>query len=180
MDKHTQAKVASILGCDDDDLDGVIVEIDSIIKLYRFNKAEIAAMPTRGKRRKELMQFNKALDVVLKRMPTPESVFAGTEEYDVLLRMSDIVQKFMQPILAEKSAHGPDPDDRCWLIGKLAEIFCNMTGEQITITYSDEAGYCGRFYEFVWTVLSAADFSDDALGKAIQRWLVEQRRAKDK
>lgn len=182
MDKRTQAEVARILGCDDGELEGVIDEIDGAIELYRFNKAEIAAMPTRGERRKQLMRFDAALAVLLERLPTPESVFAGTEEYDTLLRMADVHQKIARQMLAEKSARGRDPDDRYWLIGKLAEIFCRLTGEKITITYSDsdDGGYRGRFYDFAWTVLSANDFTDVALGGAIREWHRKERRGKNK
>ena len=165
-----KAKIAGILDQSPDDLISPFEEIDGIVLLYLSNKEAAKTHPNRARRKKELTEFSKALSVILERSPTAELIFSGLEEYADILTSAEVLKGTLDTIVNEPSAHGPEPDDRVWLINRLADLFVEATGKQPTITWDDVAGaYSGRFYDFCWTAIPG--LKEQSLGKTIREVL---------
>lgn len=165
-----KAKLLEILGQDIEDLPSIFEEIDGVVNLYLINRDFVNQNPKRAIRKSELEVLSKALTVILARKPTAELIFSGTEEYANLLASAAPLNEMLSLVLKEKSAHGKEPDDRAWLINRLAELFSEATGDRPTITWNDiEGTYSGRFYDFCWIAFPGS--TDASIGKIIQKVL---------
>lgn len=162
--------LADLMGVELEDHADQIDEMFAVVALYLANKEAAAQLPKRKARKDELAALAKALDVVLHPGETTEHVFSGTAEYAELLRSASTVNSILQTMLAEKSAHGPEPDDRKWMLNRLACVYSEITGLPPKISWSERAEmYCGRFYEVCRVLLP--QFTWDSLGNSIREVL---------
>ncbi|SDH82471.1 hypothetical protein [Paraburkholderia phenazinium] len=168
-------EIADLLGRDVNEISAELDEIDACVRLYDFNKGEIDAIPKRSVRAAELRRFKRALATVLLREDTVERLLSGVAEYAVLLDAAQKVASLVDETIAqgdESRRRGPDPDDRGWLITKLAEIFEVVAQEKATVTTDPVTNeISGHFFEFARLAIPRALFADVTLGDQIKRHL---------
>lgn len=174
-----KTEIASLLGDDPDDLQEVFDEIEGCISLYLFNRRATALLPTRSECRADLQELRKAISIITIRSSGVDQAFSGLAEYQALVDAASRLGLLVNEMLAEPMKKGRTTDDRSWLISRLAGIFEDFTYTKAAVSWSNELGqYVGQFFEFVWR-LQIPGLTDDAIGKAIQKALSEQRRGKD-
>lgn len=167
--------LADIMDVEIDDHADQINEMFSVVDLYWKNKQASGQLPKRAARKSELEQLTNALDVILRPGQTAEHIFAGTLEYAELLRSAATVREVLKTIIAEKSAHGPEPDDRKWMIGRLVSTYREITGLRAKVSWNEnEETYCGKFYEVCCVLIREDEFPRKSLGKTIRETIASE------
>jgi len=175
MNQDVRQRIADVVDQSADDISVELDQIDACVRLYELNKGEIGSMPKRSERAAELRQFQAALASVLTGSDTVDRVLGGTEEYEILLDVAKRAKSFIDEAIRrgdENPKRGPDPDDRGWLITRLAEIFEVLAHEKATVTTDPVTNeISGRFFAFVRLGIPRVLFADVTLGDQVKKHL---------
>jgi hypothetical protein len=175
MDEELRQQIADLIGREVGEIATELDEIEGCVRLYEFNKGELDSMPKRSERAAELRQLQAALASVLTRSDTVDRVMGGTDEYETLLDVARRVKLLVDEAIRggdENPRRGPDPDDRGWLITRLANIFEVVAQEKATVTTDPVTNeISGRFFVFVRLAIPRVLFADVTLGDQIKKHL---------
>lgn len=180
-DRHL---VADVLGVEFEDHVDQIDDMFDAVALYRLNKEAANHQPKAATRKAELVELSNALSRILQQKPTDRLMFAGTADYAALLASAAGVQsillgaegnEYFSGVLNATLPRGHEPDDRRFLIDRLATLFNEITGARPTHAWDSYRNeYRGILFEVCKILMP--EFPIASLGKEIQKSLSARRK----